>query len=70
LGKNGYKINNIKLIAFSIIGLVFYFILFTVVGINLRQQGISMETIDIWFYVGLLLIIVGCSLASIEKKKD
>jgi len=69
LGKNGYKINNIKLIAFCIIGLVSYFMLFTVVGINLRQQEISMETIDILFYVGLLLIIAGCSLASIEKKK-
>jgi len=70
LGKNGYKFNKIKLIAFSIIGLVFYFMLFIVVGINLRQQGISMKNIRTIYYVGLLLVIAGCSLASIEKKKD
>jgi len=65
-----YKINNLKLIAYSILGLVAYFLLFTVVSINLRQQGVSMQTMDIWFYVGLVLILIGCSLASIEKKKS
>lgn len=65
--KSGYKINGRKLVGYMILGLVFYLILFTILAVELRKGGVSMETIDTLFYTGLILTMVGIALASLEK---
>lgn len=65
-----YRVNNFKFIGSLFLFYVVYFLLFSLVGIELRRQGYSMAVVDMVFYTGFALISLGCILVSIERKKD
>ena len=65
-----YEVSGFKFAGLAILFLLLYFMLFILLGVELRQQGYPMRTVDITFYIGLVLTLVGCVLFSIERKKE
>ena len=65
-----YQVNNFKLAALLIVVFVIYFIMFTILAIEVLMLGYSMAVLNMIFYSGFILLLIGCFLFAVERRKD
>ena len=64
-----YQVNNFKLAASLIVLFVLYFIVFTILAIEVIMQGYSIAVLNMMFYIGFVLLLIGCVLFAVERRE-